>query len=56
MSLRWNLLQNLRNKILPNKNKGITDEITTSWQILINQKKFLKTIELLIPSVRPCTY
>ena len=47
------IIEILRDKILPNKNKGIAN---TFLEHLNKQKKFLKMIELLIPSMRLCIY
>ena len=47
------IIEILRDKILPNKNKGIAK---TFLEHLNKQKKLLKMIELLIPSMRLCIY
>ena len=47
------IIEILRDKILRNENKGIAN---TFLEHLNKQKKFLKMIELLIPSMRLCIY
>ena len=47
------IIEILRDKIQRNKNKGIAN---TFLEHLNKQKKFLKMIELLIPSMRLCIY